>query len=90
MAKLNIERRNISPYFVLSNLNHCFMSITSTLFPKTDYHFFYDFLLVMSEEQIQKLRRIILGIEKITSFSENEIEELEKKAGHKTGLATLA
>ena len=37
----------------------------------------------MSEEQIQKLRRIILGFEKITSFSEKEIEELEKKAGQK-------
>lgn len=37
----------------------------------------------MSEEQIQKLRRIMLGIEKITSFSENEIEELEKKASQK-------
>jgi hypothetical protein len=35
----------------------------------------------MTEEQIQKLRRIILGFEKISSFSENEIEELEKKAG---------
>lgn len=55
------------------------MNITPTL-PKTDYHFFYDFLLVMSEEQINKLRRVMLGIEKITSFSETEIEELEKKA----------
>jgi len=44
----------------------------------------------MSEEQIQKLRRVILGIEKISSFSENEIEELEKKAGHKTDIAMLA
>lgn len=59
------------------------MNITTTLSPRTDYRFFYNFLLVMSEEQIQKLRRIILGFEKITSFSEKEIEELEKKAGHK-------
>lgn len=57
------------------------MSITTSLFPKTDYHFFYNFLLVMSEEQIQKLRRIMIGFEKLSSFSENEIEELEKKAG---------
>ena len=56
------------------------MSITTTLFPRTDYHFFYSFLLVMSEEQIQKLRQIIIGIEKISSFSENEIKELEQKA----------
>ena len=62
------------------------MSITTTLFPKTDYHFFYNFLLVMSEDQIQKLRRIIIGIEKISSFSENEIEELEKKAGQQNSL----
>lgn len=55
------------------------MSITTTLFPKTDYHFFYNFLLVMSEEQIQKLRRISIGIEKPSAFSENEIEELEKR-----------
>lgn len=55
------------------------MSITTTLFSRTDHHFFYNFLLVMTEEQIQKLRRIILGIENISSFSEDEIEELEKK-----------
>lgn len=62
------------------------MSITTTLFPRTDYHFFYNFLLVMSEDQIQKLRRVILGYEKISSFSENEIEELEKKAGQQNSL----
>ena len=66
------------------------MSITSTLFPKTDYHFFYDFLLVMSEEQIQKLRRIILGIESISSFSENEIEELEERIGKKKNVTSIA
>jgi hypothetical protein len=66
------------------------MSVTSTLFPKTDYHFFYDFLLVMSEEQIQKLRRIILGIENISSFSEIEIEELEERIGKKSTLVSIA
>jgi archaellum component FlaC len=44
----------------------------------------------MSEEQIQKLRRIILGIEKISSFSENEIEELEKNVAHTAGFTTVA
>ena len=34
-------------YFV-AQINSVFMSITTTLFPKTDYHFFYSFLLVMS------------------------------------------
>ena len=62
------------------------MSITTTLFPKTDHHFFYNFLLVMSEEQIQKLRRIIIGIEKLSAFSDNEIEELEKKSAKKISL----
>ncbi len=62
------------------------MSISTTFFPKTDYHFFYNFLLVMSEEQIQKLRRIILGFEKISSFSDIEIDDLEKKAGHQNNL----
>ena len=62
------------------------MSITTTLFPKTDHHFFYSFLLVMSEEQIQKLRRVMIGIEKLSVFSDNEIEELEKKSGEKTSL----
>ena len=66
------------------------MSIASTLFPKTDYHFFYNFLMVMSEEQIQKLRRIIIGIEKLSAFSDNEIEELEKKAGYKNTFLTIA
>ena len=66
------------------------MSITSTLFPKTDYHFFYDFLLVMSEEQIQKLRRIILGIENISSFSQIEIEELEERIGKKNNVVSIA
>lgn len=59
------------------------MNLSTNVIPATDYHFFYNYLLVMTEEQIQKLRRIMLGIEKITSFSENEIEELQKKANRK-------
>ena len=66
------------------------MSVTSTLFPKTDYHFFYNFLLVMSDDQIQKLRRIILGIESISSFSEIEIEELEGKISKENDLVPVA
>lgn len=66
------------------------MSITAKFFPRTDYHFFYNFLLVMTEEQIQKLRRVIIGFEKISSFSDNEIEELEKKAGRQNHFLTTA
>lgn len=77
-----LEKGNIAitSFFKFSIL---FMKITPALSPRSDYHFFYNFLLVMSEEQIQKLRRIIIGFEKITSFSEKEIEDLEQKAGQK-------
>lgn len=44
----------------------------------------------MNEEQIQKLRRIMIGIEKPSAFSENEIEDLEKRVGKlKKGGATI-
>ena len=62
------------------------MNISTTFFPRTDYHFFYNFLLVMSEEQIQKLRRVMIGIEKLSAFSDNEIEDLEKRSGKKISL----
>ena len=64
--------------------------MSTNLFPRTDYHFFYNYLLVMSEEQIQKLRRIMIGIENISSFSEIEIEELEKKVGQENNLMRIA
>ena len=79
LSKLNTEVTNIS---LTSFSQVSVMNITGN-FSKTDHHFFYDFLLVMTEEQIQKLRRIILGYEKISSFTDVEIEELEKKAGKK-------
>jgi len=44
----------------------------------------------MNEEQIQKLRRIMIGIENISSFSEIEIEELEKKVGQENNLMSIA
>jgi hypothetical protein len=80
LVKLNIGVTNIS---LTSFSQVSVMNITGN-FSKTDYHFFYDFLLVMTEEQIQKLRRIILGYEKISSFTDVEIEELEIKAGKKS------
>ena len=55
--------------------------MTLSTISRPDYHFFYNFLLVMSADQIQKLRRIIIGFEKISAFTENEIIDLEKKAG---------
>ena len=44
----------------------------------------------MNDDQIQKLRRIILGIESISSFSEIEIEELEEKIGKRNDLVSIA
>ena len=44
----------------------------------------------MTEEQIQKLRRVMIGIEKLSVFSDNEIEELEKKSGQKNNVLTVA
>ena len=44
----------------------------------------------MSDDQIQKLRRIILGIESISSFSEIEIEELEGKISKENDLVPVA
>ena len=88
LRKLNIGIRDISITSLL-NFQFSFMSITANFSARTDYHFFYNFLLVMSEEQIQKLRRVIIGFEKISSFSENEIDELEKKAGQQNNLLTI-
>ena len=43
----------------------------------------------MNEEQIKKLTRIIIGIEKLSAFSENEIEELEKRSSQKNNFVTI-
>ncbi|HUR10536.1 MAG TPA: hypothetical protein VM012_04170 [Flavitalea sp.] len=42
-----------------------------------DYHQLYNYLLVLSEDQIFKLRDIAIGVKKITSFSDSELAELE-------------
>lgn len=44
----------------------------------------------MSEEQIQKLRKIIIGFEKISAFSESEINELQKKAANQTNAVEVS
>ena len=43
------------------------------------YQYLYNFLLVLDEEQIVKLRRIITGSESLTAFSEAEIKALQNK-----------
>jgi hypothetical protein len=39
----------------------------------------YKFLLVLSEEQITKLRKIAVGILEMSAFSKEEIQHLENK-----------
>jgi hypothetical protein len=50
-----------------------------SLSPRANYRFLYNFLLVLSEEQITKLRSVVIGTKDVTSFSDREIEELESK-----------
>ena len=48
-----------------------------------NYRYLYNFLLVLNEEQITKLRSIVIGTKDVTAFSEREIQELETKLKEK-------
>lgn len=50
---------------------------------RIDYHYLYNFLLVLTEDQIFKLRNIAIGTNSLSAFSEHEIHELEIKLGKK-------
>jgi hypothetical protein len=50
---------------------------------RISYHYLYNFLLVLSEDQIFKLRNIAIGIKSLSSFSDQEIRELEVKLDQK-------
>jgi hypothetical protein len=54
-----------------------------TLSPRYSYRYLYNFLLVLNDEQITKLRSIVIGTKDLNSFSEREIEELETKLKEK-------
>lgn len=43
------------------------------------YLYFYQYLAVLSEEQIIKLRKIAVGILQLSAFTKEEIDLLEKK-----------
>jgi hypothetical protein len=43
------------------------------------YLYLYQYLQVLSEEQIIKLRKIAVGILQLSAFSKEEIDLLEKK-----------
>lgn len=47
----------------------------------SSYMQLYKFLLVLSEEQIVKLRKIAVGILEFSAFSKEEIQMLEFKMG---------
>ena len=51
--------------------------------PRFNYRYLYNFLLVLNEEQITKLRSIVIGTKDVTSFTEREIEDLETKLKEK-------
>ena len=51
--------------------------------PRFNYRYLYNFLLVLNDEQITKLRSIVIGTKDVTAFSEREIEELETKLKEK-------
>jgi len=54
-----------------------------SLSPRYSYRYLYNFLLVLNDEQITKLRSIVIGTKDLNSFSEREIEELETKLKEK-------
>ncbi|RYG05303.1 MAG: hypothetical protein EOO02_04105 [Chitinophagaceae bacterium] len=45
----------------------------------SDYLELYQYLSVLTEEQITKLRRVAVGILPLTSFSEDELQQLVTK-----------
>ena len=47
------------------------------------YRYLYNFLSVLTEDQIFKLRNIAIGTKDISDFSEREIRELENRLGGK-------
>ena len=62
------------------------MTTDTTLQAGLSYRYLYNFLLVLTEDQIFKLRNIAIGTNSLSAFSEHEIKELEvrldKKAFH--------
>ena len=49
----------------------------------TSYRHLYNYLLVLTEDQIFKLRNIAIGTNSLSAFSEREIRELEVKLEEK-------
>jgi len=49
----------------------------------TSYRHLYNYLLVLTEDQIFKLRNIAIGTNSLSAFSEGEIKELEVRLDEK-------
>lgn len=60
------------------------MTTEQMLETRISYRYLYNFLLVLNEDQIFKLRNIAIGAKSLSAFSEHEIRELEDKLGEKT------
>lgn len=59
------------------------MTTESKFEARLSYRYLYNFLLVLTEDQIFKLRNIAIGTNSISAFSEHEIRELEVKLDKK-------
>lgn len=44
-----------------------------------DYHWLYKYMVIMTDRQIERLRNIALGLQDLSAFSAEEIQELENK-----------
>jgi len=67
-------------FLILSQGNYM---TAESLSPRFNYRYLYNFLPVLNEEQITKLRSIVIGTKDLNAFSEREIEELETKLREK-------
>lgn len=67
----------------LYSLTHFVMTHQTSTQSITNYRSLYDYLVVLTDEQISKLRNIAIGTKNLSSFSEGEIRELEMKLNEK-------
>ncbi len=68
---------------LLAGLLSFFMTTETDLQSTTSYRHLYNYLLVLTEDQIFKLRNIAIGTNSLSAFSEREIKELEVKLDEK-------
>ncbi len=71
-------------FFPLLAVYFFFMPTETTFQAAVNYRFLYNFLLVLTEDQIFKLRNIAIGTNNLSVFTDREIRELELKLDEKT------